>query len=88
MKLKYSFEKVDMDNEIIYVPVGDGATNIHGVLRMNKAGEKILDLLKDEITEEKIVDNLELHYDNSKQNLAEYVHKTIETLYEASLLDE
>ena len=36
MKLKYTFEAVDMGDEIIFVPVGDKASEVHGVLKLSK----------------------------------------------------
>ena len=88
MKLKYSFEEVDMGEEIISVPVGKGAEEIHGVLKLNQEGKEILNLLKDNITEEKIVESLCNKYDNDYETLKGYVKQVINTLRKANLIEE
>ncbi len=88
MKLKYHFDAVDMGDEIISVPVGDGAEQVQGVLRLNHSGNEIMELLKDEITEDKIIRILEAKYDNGKEELAEYVDGAIKTLAGAGLIEE
>ena len=88
MKLKYTFEYVDMGDGIVAVPVGRDADRIHGVLKLNKEGREILNLLENEITEEKIVDTLALQYENTRDVLAGYVHKTIDVLRSDGLIDE
>ena len=88
MKVKCAFESVNMGDEIISVPVGDDARVIHGVLKMNDTGKEIVDLLKEETTEERIVERmLSKHtYDSEKMILA--VKSIIETLKNAGLLTE
>ena len=86
MKLKYTFEDVDMGDEIIAVPVGDAAQAIHGVLKMNKSGKEIISLLKDDTTEEKILEHLAAKYENSKEEMSANIKETIKTLREAGLI--
>ena len=88
MKLKYTFDSVDMGEEIIAVPVGEGSIPVHGVLKLNKEGCEILDLLKTDTTEEQIVSALTAKYENERDQLAGYVHGVVETLQNANLLDE
>ena len=45
MRLKYHFEFTDVENEIIAVPVGEGANDIHGVLKLNPTGKEIMELV-------------------------------------------
>ena len=88
MKLKYRFDAVNMGDEIICVPVGNGAEQVQGVLRLNHSGNEIMELLKDEITEDKIIQILEAKYDNGKEELAGYVDGAIKTLAGAGLIEE
>ncbi|MBR0463696.1 MAG: PqqD family protein [Clostridia bacterium] len=88
MKLKYSFETVDMGEEIISVPVGEGVEKIHGILKHNKEGQEILEQLEEDTTEEQIVDVLASKYENDRETLAAYVHRTVETLRNAGLIEE
>ena len=88
MKLKYSFEAVDMGEEIILVPVGEGASSVHGILKINNEGREILDLLKSETTQERIVETLSAKYENDIESLRLYVGKVLNTLQSSGLLDE
>ena len=46
MKLKNTFESVDMGNEIIMVPVGKSAEQVQGVLKLNAEGLEIMNMLE------------------------------------------
>ncbi len=88
MKLKYTFENVDMGDEIVSVPVGDHADDVHGVLKMNESGKEIIELLQEETTEEKILDYLDSKYENNREELAANVKEVIAKLREAGLITE
>ena len=88
MRLKYTFEMVDMGEEIICVPVGEGAAQVHGVLKLNKEGQEIMELLKEETDEKKIVDTLAAKYENDRNILIEYVRNIVESLQNAGLITE
>ena len=88
MKLKYTFEMVDMGEEIICVPVGEGATKVHGVLKVNSEGREILDFLKEESTEDNIVSALAAKYENDWATLSGYVRIVLDNLRAAGLLVE
>jgi len=88
MKLKYLFESVDMGDEIIAVPVGDNASEIRGVIKLNKEGFEIFELLKYETTEAAIVDTLCAKYENRREQLTDYVHKIIHTFTEVGIIAE
>lgn len=77
MKLKYEFVTMDMNGQIVAVPVGDTAGEVHGMLRMNKTAALILSLLKEDATEEQIVDTLMERFDAEKDLLSSEVHKLI-----------
>ena len=86
MILKYSYEIVDMGDEFVLVPVGEGAKHIHGIFKTNKEGLEIIKLLGDYSTEEKVVDTLASKYDNDVAEIAEYVNSVIEKLKKAGFL--
>ena len=88
MKLKYEFETVDMGDEIIMVPIGQSTEQIHGVIRLNKEGREILDLLTNIISEDEVVDQLTCKYDNDRETIAEYVKSVIAVLRENHLIEE
>ena len=88
MKLKYSFETVNMGEERIMVPVGESANQVGGVIKLNVAGLEIVELLKKEKDEEEIVSLLSDKYENGRSAIAGYVHGVIETLREHDLIEE
>ena len=88
MQLKCLFDMVTMDDEIIAVPVGNGAEEIHGVLKVNKEGQEILELLKNQTNENQIVDDLMEKYSNNRHELVSYVHNFIDMLREYGLIKE
>lgn len=88
MKLKYNFDTVDMGDEIIAVPVGDDAEKIHGVVKLNKSGLEIMELLKEVISIDEIVEKLSSKYDNDRDEIKEDVIHIIDILKKAGIIDE
>ena len=88
MKLRCSFEFVDMGEEIIAVPVGENANLVRGVLKLNKEGKEIIELLQSNISREQIVNTLSEQYTTDKNVLLAYVNETIKTIRDAGLLSE
>ncbi len=78
MKLKYSFEVVDMGDQVIAVPVGNNADQIHGVIKLNREAAEILQMLNDGLDEESIKTALGQKYDNDSSAIGSYVEKVIE----------
>ena len=86
MKLKFEFETVELDGEIMAVPVGDNADQFRGLLRLNETAADILSRLKEETTEEQIVEDMLKEYDIDRESLAAHVHSYILKLQEAGVL--
>ena len=80
MKAKYVFEIMDLDDGLVAVPVGDGAEQFHGVLKVNETAVAILKLLAEDTTEEDIVDALLKEYAGEREQISGYVHEYIEKL--------
>ena len=87
MKLKYEFETVELDGEYMAVPVGDNASGLCGIIRLNPEGKELLDLLKSETTEAAIVDTLAAKYENDRTTLEEYVQEFTAQLRENGILE-
>ena len=87
MKLKYSFEMIQMDDYIAAIPI-DAACPIRGFLRLNESAPEIFELLKKDISTENIVDSMASHYSSSKEELLGYVQGLIEQFSEGGLLTE
>ncbi len=86
MKLKYTFEIMEIDDQLMAVPVGDGADEFRGILKLNASAVAIFGLLKEEISEEEIVEALKNEYEDSKE-LKTYVHDYLEQLKEAGFIE-
>ncbi len=88
MKLKYSFEAVNMGNEIIMVPVGDNADQVHGVLKMNSEGQEIVNMLINETDVDSIINSLSEKYNAEKELIKKNVQDIVQLLRDNKLLEE
>lgn len=88
MKLKYAFEKMELDNEIIMVPVGNGAESIHAVIKCNDTACAIMECLTDETTADEIVTVLSKEYTATREQLVLAVESFISKLKIENLLDD
>ena len=80
MKTKFSFEIMNLDDGLVAVPVGEGASQFHGVLKVNETAVSILKLLEKDTTEETIVNELLKEYNGEKEEMAGYVHEFVQKL--------
>lgn len=87
MKTKFSFEIMDLDDGLVAVPVGDGASKFHGVLKINETAVAILKLLEKDTTENAIVDALLQEYSEDKEQIAGYVHEFVEKLIAEGIVE-
>ena len=87
MKTKYTFEIMDLDDARVAVPVGAGAEQFQGVLRVNDTAVAILKLLEEDSTEEGIVDALLREYEGEKEEIATYVHEFLEHLMAEGIVE-
>ncbi len=87
MKLKYTFEMMEIDDQLMAVPVGDGADEFRGILKLNASAASIFELLKEEKSEEEIVEVLSQKYDSSPDEIKEDVHSYLVQLKEAGFLE-
>ena len=88
MKNKYTFERMELDGSIVAVPVGENAADFHAVLNLNEEAMRVLELLKEETTEEEIVSKLLLEYEGTREQISALVHVYIEQLRQEDLLEE
>ena len=77
MRMKYMLEKMEMDDQIIAVPVGENSEEFHGIIRLNETAAKIIDLLQHDVSEEDIVSALVKEYEVPEKALAEDVKNCI-----------
>ena len=85
MKLKDTYITHDNDGEQILL---DTSSSFAGLIRSNKTAAFIVECLKEETTQEKIVEAMFEKYDASKDVLAKDVSEVIEKLRKVGALEE
>ena len=86
MRLKYTFDTMDLDNEIVAIPIGEGADQYHGVIKLNETAAHIFELLKNDVTEEEIVEALEKDYSVSREIIVADVRRYIDAFQAKGML--
>lgn len=86
MKLKNDFITQDIDGVQFLVPVGAGSFS--GVVRSNKTAAFIVDCLREETSEESIVDKMCEKYDAPREQIAKDVSDTINILRGINAIEE
>ena len=86
MKLKNTFISQDVDDTRFIVPIG--AEKFHGVARGNRTAAFVVDCLKDDTTEEAIVDKMCAKYDAPRETIAADVKEILDTLRGIHALEE
>lgn len=86
MKLKYTFEMMEIDDEIVAVPVGDTANTLHGIVKLNGTGAEILKMIQEEKSESEIVEELGKRYNSSLVEIEEYTSVFLKQMQEAGIL--
>ena len=86
MKLKPDFITQTIEDTQFLVPVG--AEAFQGIVRSNKTAAFIVDCLKEDTTEEKIVDAMCAKYDAPRAEIAADVKEIISTLRGINALEE
>lgn len=88
MKLKYEFAFSNIFDERMAVPVGKGSEQCHAVLNLNETGQRILELLQTDTTEDAVVAAMMEEYEVEEPLLRSEVQKIIAQLREADLLQD
>ena len=86
MKLKPDFISQEIDDVQFLVPVG--AESFRGIVRSNKTAAFIIDCLKEETTEEAIVNAMCEKYDAPRERISADVKNVLEKLRSIGALTE
>lgn len=86
MKLKSCFISHQFDGQTVIVPTADAS--FHGLVQGNKTLAAITDCLKQETTEQKIVDTLCARFDGDRRDVEADVREALVKLREIGALDE
>lgn len=85
MKLKQDFVTQEIDGTQYLIPVGGEAFS--GVVRGNETVAFLVELLKQETTQEALVDAMAAEYDAPREVLASDVARVLDVLREVGALD-
>ena len=86
MKLRENFITQNVDDTQFLISTG--AESFSGLVRSNKTAAFIVDCLKEETTEEKIVEAMCRKYDAPREKIASDVARILGTLREIRALEE
>lgn len=86
MKLKYTFAVQKVTDFWAAVPVGQDSMNYNGVISLNETARDMMELLREDITEEELVQKMKELYDVDEATLRQHVHEFIGKLQEAKVL--
>lgn len=90
MRLRYKFSMMDMGGEIAAVPVGENASEFHGMLKVNDVSADILKQLAEETTPEAVHAYLcEKYTDSTRDEIGEQLATFLtQLLHEGLLIDD
>lgn len=88
MKIKCELVISNIADEIVAVPVGEGAKSFHLVLKLNEEGQKIIELLRQDTSVEEICTEIMREYSSEDDQIREYVIEFINQLREYGLIEE
>jgi len=86
MHLKYKFEMMELGDQFVAVPVGEGAEHLHGVIKLNETAALIFKLLEEETTEKAIIQKLLTEYDIPEEVVTKDLSNYIQTFQEKDIL--
>ena len=88
MKLNPEYIIQQIGDSIVLVPVGEAAGKFHGIVQMNKTAAFIVSCMKEETTEEAIVEKMASKYDADRETIAADVKEILGTLRRINALEE
>lgn len=89
MKLRFEFSIMDMDGELVAVPVGEGAEQLHGIIKLNPVAADIFEQLKEETDPARVHRYLKGKYpDSSDDEIGRFLAAFLSKLYREGLLED
>ena len=86
MKLRYNFVVQQVADDYVAVAVGEDASNFGGLVRMNKTGAFLFELLKKDMTREELLAAMVEKYDADEEILQRNLDAFLEKLKEKQVL--
>lgn len=88
MKLKYNFVVNEVADKRVAVPVGGDLDDFRGFIKMNDVGEYIFNMLKNDVTEDEIVEAMKKDYaDTPESEIRETVKGFTERLISEGIVE-
>jgi hypothetical protein len=87
MKLKYNFAIQEVTDFWAAVPVGKDAKKYKGVMSLNESAKDMMEFLREDITEEELVQKMLKEYAVPEEQLRKDVADFIQKLKDAEVLD-
>lgn len=88
MKIKDGFLVRKIANQYMAVPVGTRTKDLHGMIGLNETGAFLWNLLKDDQTEEKLVEKLMEEYEVDVKRASASVKRFIVELQQNEVLED
>ena len=70
MKLKYNFVTNEVADKIVAVAVGEDLEKFNGFIKMNSTGAFLFELLKNDVSEDEMVNAILKAYDDATEEMA------------------
>lgn len=87
MKIRDEFVLRRMGDSWMAVPIGAMAGKIHGLVSLNETAAAIWNLLREDRTEEEVVDRLLREYEGSREAMLESVRAFVAQLREQDMME-
>ena len=87
MRLKKDFILHDSDGDYVIVAVGEAAKNFHGLVHLNNVAGKIIEFLKEDISEEELINKMLEVYDVDPDTLKKDVNNIVSQLKNANIVE-
>ena len=88
MKLKYDFLLRDVGDRAVAVAVGEGSESCQGIISMNRSSKAIFEMLREETSEEEILQKLMKQYNGTEAFFREEIRKMVMKLRNGGVLTE
>lgn len=88
MKLINDCSTVELDGELILVPIGKAREKVHGIIRFNETAAFIVNCLKEETTLAQIVNKVLSEYAIERSEAEKHVNTLVGQLRATGLIEE
>ena len=88
MRIKPTFELIEVAGEYMLVPVGDSTASFRGILTLNDAAGFLLDKLNTSITKDQLVDLLMGEYKIDQATAEADIDNLLKKLFDFGVIEE